>query len=178
MHPYETTSLKTSRTTRLYFNLYAPHAIRNLLSSAPPEFTLRFQSSHPIWGATSRRRCHTRAGQISIHAPRVGRDSHIIHYVTRYRAILCNFRGTILLGASISTRKIPLCRHYAARTSRVLNVACGSRRRLLSSNYKWAFWVVHHFRSKTLYSRFPVLPKIVEEQAVLLLVDNLGKPML
>ena len=35
---------------------------------------IEFQSTRPVWGATCHRDIHEGWGQISIHAPRVGRD--------------------------------------------------------------------------------------------------------
>ena len=34
----------------------------------------RFQSTRPVWGATSSRWSHSVVSKVSIHAPRVGRD--------------------------------------------------------------------------------------------------------
>ena len=36
---------------------------------------IEFQSTRPVWGATSRAVCHIKERSVSIHAPRVGRDS-------------------------------------------------------------------------------------------------------
>jgi len=55
------------------FNSRAPHGARRRATSFPPSWPL-FQFTRPAWGATSVAADGFRAGRVSIHAPRMGRD--------------------------------------------------------------------------------------------------------
>ena len=55
------------------FNPRTPCGVRRHLAP-PPLPCLRFQSTHPVWGATSAGSNPQARGRISIHAPRVGCD--------------------------------------------------------------------------------------------------------
>ena len=57
-----------------HFNPRAPCGARQFLydDNVPTD---RFQSTRPVWGATPRKAARAPDGQISIHAPRVGRDT-------------------------------------------------------------------------------------------------------
>ena len=56
-----------------YFNPRTPRGVRRSEINANEKANL-FQSTHPAWGATHRRRRFGRYMDISIHAPRVGCD--------------------------------------------------------------------------------------------------------
>ena len=57
-----------------YFNPRAPYGARPSIGS--DEWSEKiFQSTRPVWGATYYRRTHQQDNSISIHAPRMGRDS-------------------------------------------------------------------------------------------------------
>ena len=56
-----------------HFNPRAPCGARLTTSRAAPSFSL-FQSTRPVRGATSAERRHAQQHDISIHAPRAGRD--------------------------------------------------------------------------------------------------------
>ena len=61
----------------IYFNPRTPRGVRprRLISYAR---TLRFQSTHPAWGATFAKFLRKEFAVISIHAPRVGCDRYIL----------------------------------------------------------------------------------------------------
>ena len=56
-----------------YFNPRTPYGVRHGFDFAVMH-PLPFQSTHPVWGATRRRKQRRRQGRISIHAPRMGCD--------------------------------------------------------------------------------------------------------
>ena len=71
---------------RPYFNPRSPCGERPCAVGAL-RLQCRFQSTLPVWGATGRTGGHHDAVCISIHAPRVGSDSHNLSHVLRHARI-------------------------------------------------------------------------------------------
>ena len=69
-----TTGRTKSTMTKRYFNPRAPCGARRSCTGCGTQF-LEFQSTRPVWGATYSIQYVKHFLQISIHAPRVGRDS-------------------------------------------------------------------------------------------------------
>ena len=61
----------------IYFNPRTPWGVRLRLLNTQ-SYTTKFQSTHPVWGATAVHPHIVRIVQISIHAPRVGCDDVIL----------------------------------------------------------------------------------------------------
>ena len=60
--------------TRSHFNPRSPCGERRLLHGSKPSVLIIFQSTLPVWGATTPRPPQPPPSGISIHAPRVGSD--------------------------------------------------------------------------------------------------------
>ena len=56
------------------FNPRAPRGARPMMATQQSLMAM-FQSTRPTWGATKRRAHHAGCGNVSIHAPHVGRDA-------------------------------------------------------------------------------------------------------
>ena len=61
----------------IHFNPRTPCGVRRI-SRRNNANTIRFQSTHPVWGATRFSDCRAHYFVISIHAPRVGCDTNIV----------------------------------------------------------------------------------------------------
>ena len=65
------------------FNPRAPCGAR-LMDQAAAAGNNEFQSTRPVWGATTRKLSNVQRAKISIHAPRVGRDRMYVHLPMRH----------------------------------------------------------------------------------------------
>ena len=59
-------------------SIHAPRVGRDLAASELPPSIVLFQSTRPVWGATTPQRGRRAPKKISIHAPRVGRDGETV----------------------------------------------------------------------------------------------------
>ena len=116
-----TTGRRTSCSTRRYFNprapcgarlhevgkvsaavkisIHAPRVGRDAVSDSLAELSNAFQSTRPVWGATSAYPYDFCSYGISIHAPRVGRDSKFDDFTPsnlhkRYKRVLARPKNT------------------------------------------------------------------------------------